>query len=323
MTFSARVILDSIGPNQARLTTFEVTLPRIVLAEFNTHRVFSRNSASSRAIPAKKMRERVANDPFIPKRWPKNQKGMQATEYLEGDDAQHALEHWQGAAAHALATHRHMDESLDVHKAITNRLIEPFLWHTIVFTTTELDNFFALRADPMAQDEIREATELIIEAYEKSTPMQLDAGEWHLPFVTKYDVHKDPHNGWFSSDVAGGQRRYFGAGTSRSPFEDAWLYWARISAARCARVSYLTHEGKRDLEEDEKLFDRLVLPGHMSPLEHPAMALTHAQWQEDTITAVEKWAFDRIPPGNFWGWRQFRKTISYEHNAKELRAARR
>jgi hypothetical protein len=55
MTHSTKILADSISPDGVRLTTLEVVMPRIVLAEFNTHRMLSRNSASSRAIPIEKM----------------------------------------------------------------------------------------------------------------------------------------------------------------------------------------------------------------------------------------------------------------------------
>lgn len=304
MSMSARVILDSIGPNDVRLTTFELTLPRIVLAEFNTHRMLSRNSASSRAIPFAKMVERVKSDPFIPKRWPKNQSGMQATEYLDDEGSRRALGAWLVARTDAVTVAERLSGDYNVHKAICNRLLEPFLWHTIVFTATELENFYALRADKMAQDEIREPTEMLIEAYEKSTPMRLYAGEWHLPFVTGIDL-------------------ILGNTPERADHVDLidWSYWCKISSARCARVTHLNHEGKRDLADDEALYKRLVEPGHMSPLEHPAQAMPDVEWRYYAEEQAEDWIERRIPVGNFYGWRQFRKTIPHEHNAKLLRAA--
>ena len=62
----AEIIADSLSPQGHRLTTFICVFPRIVLAEFNTHRMLSRNSASSRAIPFNKMLEMVKTNPFIP-----------------------------------------------------------------------------------------------------------------------------------------------------------------------------------------------------------------------------------------------------------------
>lgn len=300
--FSARVILDSIGPNNVRLTTFEVTIPRIVLAEFNTHRMFSRNSASSRAIPVEKMLKRVQDDPFIPSYWGKNQKGMQAEEELSPEAQDIARRKWRGAKENARISAEELLE-IGVHKQLTNRLIEPFMWHTIVFTATELENFYALRANKMAQPEIRIPAEMLIAAFEESTPMRLEAGEWHLPFVTNYDLRRLATGTWAWEGVA--------------PLEPAkvdWPFWCKVSAARCARVSYLTHEGKRDLSADIARHDDLVSNGHMSPLEHPAMALTTKQWKALANAMAVEWIERRVPVGNFWGWHQYRKTIENEHN---------
>lgn len=311
MSFAARILLDSIGPTGARLTTFEMVMPRIVLAEFNTHRMFSRNSASSRAIPVEKMLARVREHPFVPDYWGKNQKGMQADEELSPEQAANAERVWREASNWALSAAVALSE-IGVHKQITNRLLEPWLWHTVVFTATELDNFRALRADRHAQPEIRKPTEMLFEAYDASKPMELQAGEWHLPLVTNYDLFRTSSQqgtwkrpSWKEPDRILDQAMNSG---------EEWLYWAAISAGRCARTSYLTHEGKRDLSEDSKMHDNLVKNGHMSPLEHPAEALGVAEWRDLGGEAVVDWVMDRVPVGNFWGWQQYRKTFAHEHN---------
>lgn len=316
MSFSARVILDSIGPNDARLTTFELVMPRIVLAEFNTHRMFSRNSASSRAIPVEKMLKRVDETPFVPMSWGKNQKGMQAEQELTEDEQRRARLTWYEASKAAIYFATQLKD-IGVHKQITNRLLEPFMWHVVIFTATELDNFIALRNDKMAAPEIQKPAALMVEAYEASVPMRLQAGEWHLPFVTTHEVQQAKNDPRFKD----GTFCERGVATEEWSTDVDWLYWARISAARCARTSYLTHEGKRDLVDDEQLYTRLVQPGHMSPLEHPAMALTEDQWVTRSRQAFHEWRDRHVPMGNFWGWLQFRKTIEHEHNAKLLRAA--
>jgi len=306
MTYAARIILDSIGPNGARLTTFEVTMPRIVLAEFNTHRMFSRNSASSRAIPVEKMLARVKEHPFFPAYWGKNQKGMQADVELTSQEQDEAAYEWSRAADEMIARAEKL-RVIGVHKQITNRLLEPFMWHTVVFTATELTNFFALRDSRMAAPEIQKPAHLIVEAYENSKPMQLRAGEWHLPFVAFQELLRGHDGEWFGAIL---------------PTQEDWIYWAKVSAARCARVSYLTHEGKRDPNADVELYERLVSQGHMSPLEHPAMALTELQWRDQAREAAQLWAEQRIPVGNFWGWRQLRKELSHEHDFSLLQPVR-
>src|SRR6185369_7117160 len=82
----AEIVADSINEKGNRITSFIVTFPRIILAEKNTHRVFSRNSASSRAIPFPKMVKSVRENPFIPIAWQKDHKGMQGTEYFSKEE---------------------------------------------------------------------------------------------------------------------------------------------------------------------------------------------------------------------------------------------
>lgn len=272
MAFSARVLADSIGvDNRVRLTTLEVTFPRIVLAEFNTHRVFSRNSASSRAIPVEKRIAAVKADPFIPAAFGKNQKGMQAAENLGNAETEAARSAWLQAAGWAIASANSL-ANIGVHKQLANRLIEPFCWQTVIVSATEWENFFALRCHPDAQPEIRQAAELMRDAMAASTPRELGTGQWHLPLLP--DLDKLQAEEYSALDLC------------------------RISAGRCARVSFLTHAGLRDPQADIGLALSLQQAGHMSPFEHVAQAL-NSSWEE-------------VNTGNFRGWLQFRKTLPGE-----------
>lgn len=262
--YAARVLADSDCNNGVRLTTLEVTFPRIVLAEFNTHRMLSRNSASSRAIPVEKMLQRVQENPFIPAAWPKNQKGMQAEENLDALASEAARGEWLIARDRAVQQAQQL-LSMRVHKQIANRLLEPWMWHTAIVTATEWANFFALRCHPMAQPEIRTAAEAMRDAMATSTPRAVPPGGWHLPLV---------------------------ADDERATTE---VDWVKASVGRCARVSYLTHDGVRDPAADVALCDRLVASGHMSPTEHVA-----------TPMLVDDMC------GNFRGWMQYRKTLASE-----------
>lgn len=273
MGFSAKVLADSISPCGVRLTTLEVTMPRIVLAEFNTHRMLSRVSASSRAIPVKVRVAAVRADPFVPSSFGRNQKGMQAFQDLDDDASEKARIVWL-AAAQVACTFAEQLAGIEVHKQLANRLLEPFSWHTVIVTATEWENFWGLRISKEAQPEIREPARLMKEAIAGSSPRGLNYGDWHLPLVPDY--HELTR-------------------------EFPPMSIAKISAARCARVSYLTHAGARDPEEDLKMFQRLVDPGHMSPLEH-------------TATPVENTEFC----GNFRGWKQLRKFYIYEDNFSAL-----
>ena len=216
---SAKVIADSLSPDGARLTTLEVTFPRIILAEFNTHRVFSRNSASSRAIPVEKMLKIVRENPYIPTHWGKNQKGMQAEEELSEDLQKQARDLWLEARDRAIGV---VDDLLDLglHKQITNRLLEPFMWHTVIVTSTEWSNWTHLRDNLAAHPEIQKAARCMSEAMALSTPRNIGYDDWHLPLIQsdESDIERDTLK--------------------------------KISVGRCARVSYLTHDGKRDHDAD-------------------------------------------------------------------------
>ncbi|HMI94653.1 MAG TPA: FAD-dependent thymidylate synthase, partial [Polyangiales bacterium] len=156
----------------------QVTFPRIVLAEVNTHRALSRNSASSRAIPVERMLRRVEDDPFIPIHWGKNQKGMQADEFLDATDQIAAEEEWLRARDAAVESVREL-LALGLHKQIANRLLEPWLWHTAIISATDWSNFFALRCHKDAQPEIQQAALMMRAARNASTPVRKYLGEWH------------------------------------------------------------------------------------------------------------------------------------------------
>lgn len=267
MVFGAKIIADSVSAGGHRLVTMEVTFPRLVLAEFNTHRMFSRNSASSRAIPVKTQLARVRDEPFVPEGWGRNQAGMQAEREVDEAAAGEAREVWLAARDRAVEQVERLLE-LKIHKQLANRLLEPFLWHTVIVTATDWSNFFALRANPEAQPEIGRVAALMRQVYDSGTPVDVPDGSWHLPLL-----QPEEYDGSFEHTEQARQ----------------------VSAARCARVSYLTHDGRRDLDADLKLYRRLVESGHLSPLEH---------------VATPDPAGTRI--GNFVGWRQLRKTIPGE-----------
>lgn len=271
--YSAKIICDSISQVGARLTTMEVVFPRIVLAEFNTHRMFSRNSASSRAIPVEKMIRMVLENPYIPSHWGKNQRGMQAELEVTPEMAQYAKIKWLEARDNAVHSAKVIMD-VGIHKQITNRLLEPFMWHTCIVSATEWSNFFHLRNHPAAHPDIREPARLMQEAYEKSTPKLVKYEDWHLPYIQDDELGDDG----LGMDV-----------------QDL----VKISAGRCARVSYLTHTGIRDPQEDVKLCGKLLEGGHMSPLEHPA-----------TPTLAKDNPFN----SNFRGWKQYRKFINGEED---------
>lgn len=275
MSSYAKVIEDSINEEGVRLTTFELRFRRFVLSEFNTHCVLSRNSASSRAIPVTKQLMKVWGEPAFPATWPAEQKGMQGGAELTEGTVRLAKHHWL-AARDAAATRAEELLKAGVHKSVTNRLLEPFMWHTAVVTATAWDNFFEQRCSPLAQPEIREVAELMQQARIESEPQLLEDGMWHLPYV-------DPDT--FLEMAERGMASYTDL--------------AKVSAARCARVSYLTQDGRRDVEEDLKLYERLVTarPAHWSPLEHVATPwLTNVQSRDPSFWFVGDDSFPYAPP---------------------------
>ena len=273
MAFSARVLLDSRSPSGARLTTFEVRYPRFIHSEMMTHRMFSRNAASSRAIPIKKMIASIREDPALPVYWGRNQTGMSAREEISADVAALAKEQWYAALADALRhAERLSEKDIDLHKQLVNRLLEPFAWITVIITATDWANFFTQRAHEDAQPEIRHIAEMMLAGYRASMPQPIGAGHWHAPLIQDDELS-------LSEDER-----------------------CRISVARCARVSYLTHDGKRDHAKDLELYDRLLdggANGHWSPFEHVATPAPDAAARS----------------GNFVGWEQFRKRFPQEHAA--------
>ena len=151
MPFSARVLLDSVSPGGARLVTMELRYPRFIHAEMMTHRMFSRNAGSSRAIPIKKMIAAVREDPAMPVHWGQNQSGMAARRELSGTALDAAQRVWKDALDAALAAaERLSDQDIDLHKQLVNRLLEPFAWITVIVTATEWANFFTQRLHPDA-----------------------------------------------------------------------------------------------------------------------------------------------------------------------------
>jgi thymidylate synthase ThyX len=258
VAYHAEVLLDSVNPAGQRLTTFVLRFPRFVLSEFNTHRMFSRNASSSRAIPTAKLMQQLREHPVVPVEWGRNQAGMQARDVLDADAAIAAEAAWLSARDAALA-HAEQLRTIGVHKQIVNRVLEPWMWTSVIVSSTTYDNFFTLRCHPDAQPEIKRLADLRREAFTASTPVARSAGEWHLPFV--------------------------------GPDDDALAIEERkqVSVARCARVSYLTHVGTRDIDADKRLHQQLLDAGHWSPFEHAAMA-----------------AADGARFNNFSGWQAYR-----------------
>ena len=233
------IILDSINPVGKRLTTWRLTYPRFLHSEFLTHRVFSRNAASSRAIPLSRMIELVQQNPALPEWWGGEQKGMQSGAEIEGREE--ALRLWLEASGGACSFAQWLGEC-GLHKSLCNRLLEPFAHMTIIATACEHENFFGLRAHADALPEFQVLAYSMLRRFiaESQAPQALDWGQWHIPM--------DPG--------------------PCSPVEERL---ARATA-RIARVSYLREFNNSTAEDDLALHGRLASAGHWSPFEHCAQA---------------------------------------------------
>lgn len=261
--FQATVIARSAEANFTEVETQSLVYPRFIHSELMTHRQFSRSAMSSRAVPVKKMLAQVWSDPAMPVHWGANQPGMQANTELTGWRLWSAKALWKLGAKLACSVAWGMDK-LGLHKQVANRVLEPYQLMRTVVTSTEWKNFYELRCHPDAQPEFQKLARLMQAAHLEAPAQYLRTGDWHLPYVKQAEVER------YGNTVA-----------------------AKLSAARCARVSYLTHDGKEpSVTADLKLFERLAgsTPMHASPLEHQATPGGTGELQ-----------------GNLRGWTQYRK----------------
>lgn len=351
----AKIVADSINQQGDRITTYLLTFPRFILAELNTHRVFSKNSASSRAIPFEKMVKMVKEDPFIPIAWQFDHKGMQGIEYVTEESDFGGIsarnESWLSARDYAIQQAKDLN-SMDTTKQLCNRLLEPFMWHTVLLTGTEFKNFFELRC-PVYETEIgvfkskRDAlisyaeggvmanlpitdlewlqinssqaeihmqalAEAMWDAMNESTPKELKAGEWHIPFGDQMDEDK------IETLLRGPYRASYVR--KEGDVQQAKI---EIAIARCARLSYMTFDGEIDYEKDLKLYDTLLKSHHMSPFEHCAKAMSDSEYQSYIKGKLTELNPDRDfnenieieePLHEEKGWcRNFKGFIQYRH----------
>lgn len=310
---TTKILLDSVNPTGNRITTWILTYPRFIHAEFMTHRVFSRNASSSRAIPVKKMLEDVKNNPAMPVFWGKNQSGMQAKEELDNTEKyaevredllygegllittkkQEAKREWLLARDEMVARVEKLNE-IGLHKQIANRLLEPWMNITVIATATDHENFLSLRAHEDTQPEFQDLAYKMLDLYQSNVPNKLKEGEWHIPFGDNLDEARLLVLG----DKARDLRAFVQADDDEIVQMHADELRKKIATARCARVSYLNFEGKDDYTKDIELHDILKNSGHWSPFEHCAIALSTNEYS-----------------GNFKGWKQYRKMFNGENRS--------
>lgn len=298
--YYAKVICDSLAPNGKRLITMEVQAPRFILAEINTHRSLSRNSASSRATPVKKRIESCLKFPVEPIEFGVNKPGMQSTEFLTPEDEEQARCEWHKARFVCLEIAKRLDE-LKCHKQLANRVFETFVFNKQVITATEWENHNFQRTHKDAQPEYRYTAQLIVAAQKASKPTLLMPGQWHLPYIQFEEMPKHLD-------------------------DDTLSVLKKCSVARCARVSGVNFEtGTYDQAKDLQLFDRLVSrsspdePKHWSPLEHVATPIPGFEFSKSKMHQICDFCYgtyqniDRTLPDwtPFWVEKYDRKDPSY------------
>ena len=298
---TAKIIADSVSPEGVRMTTMEIEYPRFILAELNTHRMLSKNSASSRAIPVKAMHEFIKANPATPVSWGKNQPGMKANEDVGSAVATEAEQIWNRAKDDALHWADALAHKLAIHKQIANRITEPWMTMKTVISGTEWNNFFHLRNHADAQPEIKALAEAMTVAYTTHLPVPLKPGQWHLPYITLAEY------------VPTGELQYLNNNFDPISLEEAKI----VSASCCAQVSYRKNDDSFD--KAKKIYDQLILsePVHASPIEHQATPMdvtSMCRFEPDTwqpgVTHVS--ANSDLWSGNLRGWIQYRKLIRNE-----------
>lgn len=302
--YAVRVERDSVTPKGRRATSFVITFPRVCLAEVVTHRLnhdtwgyeaaycerttnvdISKNSASSRAIPIQKMIDKVMADPYMPV-WTLQEKGMQGSNLTDETIIKTANNEWLFARNNMIA-HASMLFALGVHKQDCNRLLEPWQWVTQIVTSSQWDNFFALRCHKAAFPPFRRVARMMYLARRKSTPVTLDYGQWHLPFVPLDEQMKLVHH----------------VGPALRVDEHEFPIEIKRSAARCAWISYENHDRLSTDEAVLNTYSRLFseIPKHASPIEHQ-------------LTPFHPAAEAKRPElrSNIKGWVQARKLVHME-----------
>jgi len=311
-SFEAEAILASVSENSPPIYTVRLRYWRALHGEIMTHRVFNRNARSSRAVPVAKMIAEVRDTPFVPWHWGKNQKGMQASEecsnhienflHTGNDNDQIILTREEGwvQAANSAADHAQAYSNAGYHKQLCNRILEPFSFIDTLITATDWNNFFHLRDHADAEPHFGDLARIVKQAIDAVEPDFLGPDQWHLPYITNNDFK------WAIS--------------KHGPAAVAVL--RKISAARCARISYAPFDGNASYEAEIERYDMLVGSSavHASPLEHQAspdrMSIYRVTKTDDAgfVTEVSN-SYDWDNPklhGSLRGWVQHRKLVPNE-----------
>lgn len=238
---SVKIVADSMNPTGQRITTMLLKYQRFIHSELMTHRTMSRNAASSRAIPITKIIESVENDPAQFVHYGAMQKGMQANSEMSSEDISEFKKDWLALRLTSIEFAKKWSKK--AHKQLVNRALEPWVHMTTLVTATDWGNFFNLRVHPDAQPEFQQLAREMLVQYVKSTPKNIQVGDWHLPY-----------------------------GDQDIPESTSKEIVLKIVTARAARTSYLNFDGVVDIQKDCDMHDSLLENGHASPFEHAARA---------------------------------------------------
>jgi hypothetical protein len=294
--YLAKMLADSVSPDGVRLTTLEVEYPHAIHKDIMTHRMFSRNFQSFRAYPPEKVVANIAVDPFVPESFDYRVTGMGQGKAVGSLEAMKANAIWTNHVENSLQTAESMMK-LGLAKAQINFVLQDLTWIRGIITATEWDNFWDLRlathpetGKPMARPEVYKIASMMKRTYDDSQPQKLDYDEWHTPLADGIPEDVDD-------------------------LERAWEILKAVSTGRCARVSYLTHDGVRDPMKDVGLHDGLAGDKHMSPFEHVArpIPITGPKYVDEINSTTRKSTGNTVlgPDwrANFYGWHQYRSDM--------------
>ena len=324
------------------IISYEVVMPRYILAEFNTHRMLSKNSASSRAIKFEKLLESVRENPFIPVAWMKDHTGMQGHEYITDEQIIKSLTNNHLYARDSAIEYAIGQSKLGLTKQLVNRLLEPFMWHKVLVTGTEWENFFAQRCpqyeygyklgspEESGKEYFRSRKDLLRmrDSISRDNIIEnLSDLEWRKSNRGMADIHMmDLAEAiWDAKNES--TPKILQPGEWHIPYGDeaTFIYLLdtsvsqkeatekliKVSTARCARTSYTVvgEEGKpTDYEKDLVLYDKLLKSGHWSPFEHCAKAMNRTEYISSVSEGCIGWS------GNFRGFIQYRKTFANDNH---------
>lgn len=324
--YNCKIVADSINTFGNRITTFELTYPRIVHAELMTHRLFSRNAASSRAIPVRKMIESVKNNMFTPLAIQKAHKGMQGTDYFEGVELEKAKQLWIESAELAIQQAEKM-EKFGISKQIVNRVVEPYQYYQVLVTATEWDNFFELRCPKYYYEPENKyfkskkdysnywfecfgsGIEEVIEGNPTIWWLKINKSQAEIHIQAIAELMWDEINSSTPKQLKAGEWHIPNLGHEWDDYAllnlvstPEWLSSGKklidekikVAAAHCAKISYDNFGTKIDYEADIRLHDRLLAERHMSPMEHCAVCKNDNTWY-----------------ANFKGWQSYRNILGF------------